>query len=161
LPYTALKACFNPRFRVFTARYELSPYINRYAWSVSNRSLDALGTNYACVEQTGVVAAGLMNFGLDGMGRAVADMCLEELRTNFRRDIWTHNGPGLITRVLQKMCNCSSVSHRAGRAAWFLAIVIQLHDVITQCAIQYHANPNSINYTYLREGICLLTHDVV
>jgi hypothetical protein len=121
---------------VFTARYELSPYLNRYAWSVSNRSLDALGTNYVGLESSDTVGSSVLNFAWDGVGHAVADMCVEELRTNFRGDIWIHNGPGLITRVLQGMCNCSSVSHRAGRAAWFLATVIQLHDVITQCAVQ-------------------------
>jgi lactosylceramide 4-alpha-galactosyltransferase len=103
---------------------------------VSNRSLDALGTNYVGVDPPDHVGSSVLNFGWDGVGHAVADMCVEELRTNFRGDIWIHNGPGLITRVLLEKCNCSSVSYRAGRAAWLLATVIQLHNVITQCAVQ-------------------------
>jgi hypothetical protein len=121
---------------MFTARYELSPYINRYAWSVSNRSLHTLGTNYVGLESPVNVGSSVLNFAWDGMGHAVAESCVEELRVNFRGDIWIHNGPDLITRVLQKMCNCSLVSHRAVGAAWSFATTIQLHDVITQCAMK-------------------------
>ncbi|GBP56166.1 Lactosylceramide 4-alpha-galactosyltransferase [Eumeta japonica] len=31
-----------------------------------------------------------------------------ELARNFRGDIWAHNGPGVITRVLQERCNVST-----------------------------------------------------
>ena len=80
---------------------------------MSNRSLDVLGTNYVSLESSGTVGSSVLSFSWDGMGHAVADSCVEELRTNFRGDIWTHNGPELVTRVLLKTCNFSSVSHRA------------------------------------------------
>ena len=96
---------------------------------MSNRSLDALGTNYVGLESPGAVGSSVLSFAWDGVGHTVAGRCVEELRTNFRGDIWAHNGPGLITRVLLKMCNCSRVSHRA---AWSLETPIKLHDFIHQ-----------------------------
>jgi lactosylceramide 4-alpha-galactosyltransferase len=78
---------------------------------VSNRSLAALGTNYVGLESQESAGSCVLSFASDGIGHAVADSCVEELRTNFRGDIWVHNGPGLITRVLLKICKCSRVSH--------------------------------------------------
>ena len=80
---------------------------------VSYRSLDALGTNYVALESPKLAASGVLNFACDGIGHEVADGCMEELRTNFRGDIWVHNGPELVSRVLLKICKCSSVSNRA------------------------------------------------
>jgi lactosylceramide 4-alpha-galactosyltransferase len=116
---------------VFTARYGLLLYVNRYAWSESNRSLDALGSNYAGLQPPDVVANGVVNCAWGGIGHEVADMCLKELKSNFRGNIWSYNGPGLITRVLQRMCNFSQVSHPVVAEARSLARTIQLHDVIT------------------------------
>ena len=78
---------------------------------MSNRSLDALGTNYVCLESPYDVGSSVLSFAWDGLGHTVAGNCVEQLRTNFRGDIWTHNGPGLITRVLLEKCKCSNVSH--------------------------------------------------
>lgn len=36
-------------------------------------------------------------------------MCIEDLRKNFRGDNWGNNGPGVITRVLQKLCGTKNV----------------------------------------------------
>jgi hypothetical protein len=109
---------------MFTARYELSPYINRYACCESNRSLDALGSNYVGLESPENVGSSVLNFAWDAIGHRVADTCVEELRSNFRGDIWTHNGPELIARVLQRMCNSSNVSRRAVGEVWSLATTI-------------------------------------
>ncbi|XP_074094401.1 lactosylceramide 4-alpha-galactosyltransferase isoform X2 [Cotesia typhae] len=50
------------------------------------------------------VAAGVIGFGASHLGRQVADACLRDLKKNFRGDIWGNNGPGVITRTLQKIC---------------------------------------------------------
>jgi lactosylceramide 4-alpha-galactosyltransferase len=91
---------------------------------LSNRSLDALGSNYAERESASVAANGVVNFAWDGIGHRVADRCLEELRSNFRGDIWGYNGPMLITRVLNRMCNFSQVNQRAVGETWSLATTI-------------------------------------
>jgi hypothetical protein len=79
-------------------------------WFVWNRSLDELGNDYVGVESQFSVASCVLSFSSSGIGHVVADRCVEELRTNFRGNIWGHNGPGLITRVLLKMCNSANVS---------------------------------------------------
>jgi lactosylceramide 4-alpha-galactosyltransferase len=78
---------------------------------VSDRSLDKLGTNYVGLESENLVANSVMSFASSGIGHEVAERCLQEIRTNFRGDIWIHNGPGLITRVLLNMFNTIQVSY--------------------------------------------------
>lgn len=56
------------------------------------------------------VAAGVIGFGASHLGRQVADACLRDLKKNFRGDIWGNNGPGVITRTLQKICATKYVS---------------------------------------------------
>jgi hypothetical protein len=99
----------------------LGPYVKRYACSGSNRSLDALGSNYAEKEVPDIVANGVVNFAWDGIGHALADTCLEELRSSFRGDLWSYNGPLLITRVLRRFCYYLKVNQRAVGEARSLA----------------------------------------
>ncbi|XP_012254710.2 lactosylceramide 4-alpha-galactosyltransferase-like [Athalia rosae] len=61
-------------------------------------------TNFAGAEDWEDVAAGVLGFGTTGLGRRMADACLRDLKTNFRGDVWGNNGPGVITRTLQKIC---------------------------------------------------------
>lgn len=67
------------------------------------RTLEGL-RNFAGAEDWEDVAAGVMGFGLTGLGKRIADACLRDLKTNFRGDVWGNNGPGVITRTLQKIC---------------------------------------------------------
>ncbi|XP_043266578.1 lactosylceramide 4-alpha-galactosyltransferase-like isoform X2 [Venturia canescens] len=70
---------------------------------VVTTSLDGL-TNFAGAEDSEDVAAGVLSFGTNGLGRQFADACIRDLKTNFRGDVWGNNGPGVITRTLQKIC---------------------------------------------------------
>ena len=106
---------------------------------MSNRSLDALGTNYVSLESPETVGSSVLSFAWDGMGHALAGSCVEELRANFRGNIWAHNGPGLVTRMLLKMCNCSRVSYRAVGTACSLET---LQDAITQNTTVCRAVPH-------------------
>ncbi|XP_069685761.1 lactosylceramide 4-alpha-galactosyltransferase-like [Periplaneta americana] len=74
------------------------------------KSLEGLSSNYVGVESSDNLASGVLNFATEGVGHDVATQCVEELRTNFRGDIWIHNGPGLITRVMLRMCDCYEVT---------------------------------------------------
>ncbi|PNF32998.1 hypothetical protein B7P43_G16357 [Cryptotermes secundus] len=69
------------------------------------KSLDPLGSNYVGLESPNTVANGVLCFDVEGVGRAVADKCLDQIRTDFRGNIWAYNGPELITRVLLGMCD--------------------------------------------------------
>ncbi|XP_011301363.1 lactosylceramide 4-alpha-galactosyltransferase isoform X2 [Fopius arisanus] len=70
---------------------------------VVTTSLEKL-TNFAGAEDWEDVAAGVLGFGMSGLGRRIADACLRDLKKNFRGDVWGNNGPGVITRTLQKLC---------------------------------------------------------
>ena len=73
------------------------------------RSLEGL-VNFAGAEDWDDVAAGVMGFGMDDLGRRVAEACLRDLKRNFRGNVWGNNGPGVITRILQKLCATQYVS---------------------------------------------------
>ncbi|XP_011701725.1 PREDICTED: uncharacterized protein LOC105458251 [Wasmannia auropunctata] len=70
---------------------------------VVTSSLEDL-TNFAGAEDWDDVAAGVMGFDMSKLGRRVADACVRDLKKNFRGDVWGNNGPGVITRTLQKLC---------------------------------------------------------
>jgi lactosylceramide 4-alpha-galactosyltransferase len=114
---------------------------------VSNRSLDALGANYVGLESPDVVGSSVLNFAWDSVGHTVAGSCVEELRANFRGDIWGHNGPELITRVLLKMCNSSRVSNCAVEAARSFETSVKPQDVITQKTTLCSAVPGNPKLT--------------
>lgn len=78
---------------------------------VVTSSLEDL-TNFAGAEDWDDVAAGVMGFDMSKLGRRVADACVRDLKKNFRGDVWGNNGPGVITRTLQKLCATMYVSIR-------------------------------------------------
>ncbi|XP_044015730.1 lactosylceramide 4-alpha-galactosyltransferase-like isoform X2 [Aphidius gifuensis] len=68
------------------------------------RSLQNL-TNFAGAEDWENVAAGAIGLTKTSMlGRKIADACIRDLKKNFRGNDWGNNGPGVITRALQKIC---------------------------------------------------------
>ncbi|KAK0087617.1 hypothetical protein PV325_000564 [Microctonus aethiopoides] len=71
---------------------------------VIKKSLEHL-TNFVSAEDYFSVAAGAIGFDSLDIGRRFANACLYEIITNFRGDDWAYNGPGVITRTLNKMCN--------------------------------------------------------
>lgn len=66
--------------------------------------------NFAGAEDESQVAAGIIGFDTSMIGRRMANECIQEIRSNFRGDIWNHNGPGVITRILKKICSTEKVS---------------------------------------------------
>ncbi|XP_035733681.1 lactosylceramide 4-alpha-galactosyltransferase-like [Vespa mandarinia] len=71
---------------------------------VVTTSLENL-TNFAGAEDWDDVAAGVLGFSSNKLGRRMADACLRDLKKNFRGNDWGNNGPGVITRILQKICS--------------------------------------------------------
>lgn len=67
-------------------------------------------TNFAGAEDWDDVAAGVLGFSSNILGRRIADACLRDLKKNFRGNDWGNNGPGVITRILQKICSTKYVS---------------------------------------------------
>ncbi|XP_076225440.1 lactosylceramide 4-alpha-galactosyltransferase-like isoform X2 [Nomia melanderi] len=66
-------------------------------------------SNFAGAEDWNHIAAGVMGFDLTPMGRRVADACIRDLKANYRGNIWGNNGPGVITRTLQKICSTEHI----------------------------------------------------
>ncbi|KXJ71251.1 hypothetical protein RP20_CCG021053 [Aedes albopictus] len=68
------------------------------------KSFNDMEPNYAGAESARWVAAGVMNFEPDGRGHELAEMCVRDLLMNFNGQDWGNNGPGVITRVLKRIC---------------------------------------------------------
>lgn len=67
--------------------------------------------NFAGAEDWEDVAAGVIGFGMDTLGRRVADASVRDLKRNFKGNVWGNNGPGVITRILQKLCDTKYVRY--------------------------------------------------
>ncbi|PZC77736.1 lactosylceramide 4-alpha-galactosyltransferase [Helicoverpa armigera] len=88
-------------------------YLTLYKWGgvyldtdmMVVRSLTPLGHNWAAKEDSGLVNAAAIAISMDHLGRKLADAIINEVKTTYRPDIWIHNGPGAITRVLHKLCD--------------------------------------------------------
>lgn len=64
--------------------------------------------NYAGAESKNFVAVGIIN--LEGeTGHEIADLCINDLLHNFDGSDWGNNGPGVLTRVLHKICGTKKV----------------------------------------------------
>ncbi|KAG4074488.1 hypothetical protein HA402_015777 [Bradysia odoriphaga] len=88
-------------------------YLSLYKWGgtyldldvIVKKSFDPIEPNYAGAENLESVAAGLINFDYKNMGHKIAELCLNEFQNGFDGDDWGNNGPGVITRVLQRFCH--------------------------------------------------------
>ncbi|CAG4937485.1 unnamed protein product [Parnassius apollo] len=93
-------------------------FLTLYKWGgiyldldvVVARTLDHLAKNWAARESNTAVATGALAFSRDEIGRSIATATIREIQTNFRGDKWGYNGPGVITRVLKKMCTTNNVT---------------------------------------------------
>ncbi|KAJ8728399.1 hypothetical protein PYW08_016784 [Mythimna loreyi] len=87
-------------------------YLTLYKWGgvyldtdmLVVKSLTPLGHNWVAKESNDLVNAAVIAISMDHLGRKLAEALINEVGTTYRPDIWIHNGPGAITRVLHKMC---------------------------------------------------------
>lgn len=68
------------------------------------KSFRALGMNYVAAESPDSIGSSVIQFGDDKLGRLMAEQCLEELNATFDGTKWAHNGPGVLTRVISRLC---------------------------------------------------------
>ncbi|XP_050548333.1 lactosylceramide 4-alpha-galactosyltransferase-like [Daktulosphaira vitifoliae] len=73
--------------------------------------LKSLGnfSNFVSKESDDSIASLVLNFGTDDLGKSVANTAINDYVNNYRGYNWGYNGPGVITRTLQKMCNTNSI----------------------------------------------------
>ncbi|XP_014354927.2 lactosylceramide 4-alpha-galactosyltransferase-like, partial [Papilio machaon] len=73
------------------------------------KRLSTLAANWAARESELTVSNGAMAFSLDSDGRSIAEAAISEIKSSFRNDLWSYNGPGVITRVLKIRCNTTDL----------------------------------------------------
>ncbi|KAH8281668.1 hypothetical protein KR054_002049 [Drosophila jambulina] len=73
------------------------------------RSMEEVPPNYTGAESNTHLAAGVMSLADKGFGHEIAEACLRDLQLNFDGKDWGNNGPGVITRVAQKICGTKDI----------------------------------------------------
>lgn len=73
------------------------------------RSLEGIN-NFASAESSLSIASLVLNFDVDNIGKTIANVTVYDFANNYHGDNWGHNGPGVITRALKKICNTNIVS---------------------------------------------------
>nr|CAD7413276.1 unnamed protein product [Timema cristinae] len=73
------------------------------------KSLEDLAESFVVAEGNYHVGSSVMRFTADGPGHQVTGALLEEIRTDFRGDQWAHNGPIIVTKVIQQLCGTNSI----------------------------------------------------
>ncbi|KAF5285513.1 hypothetical protein FQR65_LT13210 [Abscondita terminalis] len=68
------------------------------------KPLSDLPSNFAALETKEDIGSAVLGFSSNGSGHEFAQICLEELKNHFRGDEWSYNGPGLLSRLLSKLC---------------------------------------------------------
>ena len=74
------------------------------------RSLDTQKPhNFASAHSNDVIAVGVINMEGDS-GHKIAEKCARDLKSNFNGNEWGNNGPSVLTRVLNKICESFDVN---------------------------------------------------
>ncbi|XP_064535250.1 lactosylceramide 4-alpha-galactosyltransferase-like isoform X2 [Drosophila montana] len=74
------------------------------------RSMEDMPLNYAGAESDTHVASGVMSMAPHGFGHEFAESCLRDFQKHFDGGAWANNGPGVITRVVQKVCRTKNIT---------------------------------------------------
>lgn len=79
---------------------------------IVKESFDNVPLNFAGAESEDVVANGVMSYDSNGFGHYIVDMMLRRFVTQFRGDLWAHNGPSLITDILMhEICKTNDTKY--------------------------------------------------
>lgn len=103
---------------LFGPRCSSNEVINLLSYKILNklfyllsRSLEGF-SNFVSVESKTSIASLVLNFDVDEIGKTVANFTVYDFVNNYQGDNWGHNGPGVITRTLQKICEVDIVSKK-------------------------------------------------
>lgn len=94
----------------FTHLSDLLRIVTLWKWGGTYMDLDIImlknianiRPNFAAPESGEIIANGVMNFQSQSFGHYIVDTILKDFMKNYREDLWGHNGPLCITRVLVK-----------------------------------------------------------
>lgn len=85
-------------------------------------------TNFVSSESSSSVASLVLNFDIDVIGRTVANLTVNDFAHNYCGTNWGYNGPGVITRALQKICNTNLVSSNNEFTVLKLQLILAFFD---------------------------------
>lgn len=74
------------------------------------RSMEDVPPNFTGAESNAYLAAGVMSLSHAGFGHEMAESCLRDFQQNFDGGDWGNNGPGVITRVVQRICGTHDIA---------------------------------------------------
>lgn len=74
------------------------------------RSMEDVPPNFTGAESNAYLAAGVMSLSHTGFGHEIAESCLRDFQQNFDGSDWGNNGPGVITRVVQRICGTQDIA---------------------------------------------------
>ncbi|XP_052865868.1 lactosylceramide 4-alpha-galactosyltransferase-like [Anopheles cruzii] len=124
---------------------------------IVRRPFDGLEANYAGAESVRWVAAGVLNFEPNGHGHELADMCVRDLLANFNGKDWGNNGPGVITRVLQKYCHARTTVHMTRERCKHFTV----HPIKAFYAIGFDDFKQFFEESFLEQALSTLNQSIV
>ncbi|XP_031627248.1 lactosylceramide 4-alpha-galactosyltransferase-like [Contarinia nasturtii] len=68
------------------------------------KSVDELPPNFMPLEKSDKINASVLGFASNGTGHNIMDMILRECIEKYDPNSWSHNGPGALRRVAQRIC---------------------------------------------------------
>ncbi|KAH8331234.1 hypothetical protein KR067_013075, partial [Drosophila pandora] len=73
------------------------------------QTLDRLPPNCVGAEDSGSINSAVIKIAATSTGHNIAKLFLYDLRDNFNGSLWGNNGPGVVTRVSQKLCKTHEI----------------------------------------------------
>lgn len=74
------------------------------------KSFEPLEKNFVAAESYNSIGSSVIHFGNDELGRFIAEQCLIELSNTFDGKKWAYNGPGVLTRVISRLCETNKTA---------------------------------------------------
>ncbi|XP_034474047.1 lactosylceramide 4-alpha-galactosyltransferase-like [Drosophila innubila] len=74
------------------------------------RSFEDETVNFLCPESKISITNAVIGLKPKGFGHKLGELFLRDFQNNYNGDIWTHNGPKSLSRVMSKICEVNNVS---------------------------------------------------
>lgn len=74
---------------------------------VLKQKIRSVGTNFACIQSVGIINSAIMNLDRN-LGRSIAEKYFEEIIAHFNGSVFAANGPDMMSRIIEEMCDISS-----------------------------------------------------
>uniref|UniRef100_A0A9I3BD26 Alpha 1,4-glycosyltransferase domain-containing protein n=1 Tax=Anopheles coluzzii TaxID=1518534 RepID=A0A9I3BD26_ANOCL len=124
---------------------------------IVQQSFEKMKPNYAGAESFHLINSAVMSLESKGHGHELAEMCVRDLLTNFNGNEWINNGPGVITRVLQKHCHTQSIANMTRHCSEHFTV----YPPSAFYAIEYQRYKHFFQEQYLEQALEALNQSIV